>query len=139
MPLAEWTMMVPDNVAAFRILIVDDYADGAESMAMLLRMHGYHVEVVGDGPRALERERDYQPHVVLLDLGLPGMDGYEVARHFARQRLYRPPFLIAVTGYGHEDARRRSLEAGINLHLLKPVDAVKVRGILERLRTAIAE
>jgi len=108
-----------------RVLIVDDNTDAAESLAMLLRLWGHVVYVAHDGLAAFAMARTYLPEVVLLDLGLPGMDGYEVARQLrAAGRVGSPggPALWALTGYGQEEDRRRCKEAGFDRHLLKPVD-----------------
>jgi len=108
-----------------RVLLVDDNTDAAESLAMLLRLWGHAVSVTHDGPSALKIARDHRPEVVLLDLGLPGMDGYEVARQLRRPgQVGRPggPALWALTGYGQEEDRRRCQEAGFDRHLLKPMD-----------------
>ena len=104
-----------------RVLIADDNTDAAESLALLLKLWGYTVYVARDGPEALEMARVYRPGVVLLDLGLPEMDGYEVARHL---RGVGPggPVLWALTGYGQEEDLRRCHDAGFDRHLLKPVD-----------------
>src|SRR5690242_9513440 len=117
----ERTMTVPVNGVGLRILIAEDYADAAESMATLLRMYGHDVEIAANGPTALEKARTDKPDVVLLDLGLPGMSGYDVARQLSEHRPRKTPLLIAVTGFGQEDDRRHAAEAGIDLHLLKPV------------------
>jgi CheY-like chemotaxis protein len=86
----------------------------------------------------LEKAQAEPPDVVLLDLALPGMDGYEVARRLRAQSRERRPLLIAVTGYGREEDRRRSVEAGIDLHLLKPVDLAQLQGLLRRVHRVIA-
>jgi CheY-like chemotaxis protein len=129
--------MSPNDPSGLRILIVEDYADGADSLALLLRMDGHDVEVARDGAEALERELDFRPDVVLLDLGLPGMTGYEVARHLVERRPDRTPLLVAVTGYGDAEARRRSAETGIDLHLVKPVEPARLYDLLERFRRVV--
>jgi PAS domain S-box-containing protein len=102
------------------ILVVDDNVDSANSMAVLLRMGGHDVEVAHDGPTALDRVNAKHPDVVLLDIGLPGMSGYQVAEEL--RRMNRPGLRIyAMTGYGQRQDRRRSLEAGFDGHLVKPV------------------
>lgn len=114
-----------------RVLVVDDNPDVANSFAMLLDALGHEVHVTHDGPSALAAVRQIHPEVVFLDIGLPGMDGYEVAR---RLRAEYPPhamLLVAVTGYGQLDDCRHAAEAGFDHHLLKPVDV----GILEALLT----
>ncbi|WP_240911550.1 hybrid sensor histidine kinase/response regulator [Paludisphaera soli] len=103
------------------VLIVDDNADAALTLARLLESSGHRVEAAHDGPAALERAGSRPPDVVLLDIGLPGMDGYEVARRLRASGLDRA-MIVALTGYGQEEDRRRSREAGMDAHLTKPVD-----------------
>src|SRR6516162_6114764 len=100
-----------------RVLVVEDHADTAASMAVLLRIRGHEVEVAPDGPSALRIAADRPPDVALLDIGLPGLSGWHVARRLRERAPGKTPLLIAVTGYGREADRRRSLEAGIHLHL----------------------
>src|SRR4051812_30497298 len=133
----ETIMTAPANGAGLRILVVDDVADCADSMALLLRLYGHEVEIAPNGPIALEKAWADKPDVVLLDLGLPGMSGYDVAKHLSGHRIGKTPLLIAVTGYGTEDARRKSREAGIDLHMLKPVDPERLMAVLERFQEII--
>ncbi len=121
--------------AARRILIVDDNRDAAESLGTLLEIRGNEVQVAGDGPSALAAIGAWHPAVVLLDIGLPGMDGYEVARRVRAQPGLEDTVLIALTGWGQEDDRRRSREAGFDHHLVKPVDFQ----VLEALLAGIAD
>jgi len=113
-----------------RVLVVDDNVDAAESMAMLLRMRRHEVRVVHDGPSALEAATDFQPDVVLLDIGLPGMSGYEVARKLRQEPGGERLVLAAMTGYGQDEDRRRSKEAGFDQHFTKPVDPEQVQVLL---------
>jgi CheY-like chemotaxis protein len=110
---------------------VDDNVDAAESLALLLRLAGHEVRVVHDGPAALETAQAYHPDAVLLDIGLPGMSGYEVA-----ERLRAEPggaaLLVALTGYGRQEDRRRSQAAGFDVHLTKPVAPEELERVLER-------
>lgn len=111
-----------------RVLIVDDNRDSADSLGTLLELGGHRVEVAYDGEAGLEAAERFAPEVVLLDIGLPRLDGYEVAR---RLRAERDGLLIvAVTGYGQESARRKSAEAGFDHHLLKPVDLAALRELI---------
>jgi CheY-like chemotaxis protein len=115
---------------ARRILVVDDNQDGAKSLAKLLRLFGNEVRIAYDGHEALRLAMEYQPQVVFLDIGLPGMDGLEVCRLLRRQPGLKNTLVIALTGYGQDDDRRRSYEAGFNAHLVKPVDLDTLREML---------
>src|SRR5262245_31205665 len=94
-----------------RVLVVEDHTDTADSMAQLLGLYGFEVRVARDGPGALAAVQMFQPDAVLLDIGLPGMDGYEVARRLRDLAAPRRPLLVAVSGYGREQDKRRSAEA----------------------------
>jgi CheY-like chemotaxis protein len=102
-------------------------------MAMLLSLDGYDVQVAFDGPTALNAAAEFQPQAVLLDIGLPGMDGYEVARRLREQPQHRGLLLVAITGYGQDDDRVRSREAGFDHHLVKPVDPETLSHVLDHL------
>ena len=129
-PHSAASAMQPHGLAAKRILIVDDNADAANTLAALLASLGHETTVVYDGPQAMEAENAFRPDVVLLDIGLPGMSGYEVAKGL-RARRGRKLRIIAVSGWGHETDRARSREAGIDLHLVKPVDEAVLLRLLE--------
>ena len=103
------------------ILVVDDYSDTVESMAMWLKHYGHDVQVARDGYQAVAIARRQRPNYVLLDLGLPGLDGYQVATRLRRE-LASPPVIIAITGHGREEDRQRALAAGCDHHFLKPFD-----------------
>jgi signal transduction histidine kinase len=113
-----------------RILVVDDNEDSAESMAILLRLWGHHVDVAHDGSSALVSAVENKPEVVFLDIGLPGMDGYEVARRMREQRGGPALILIALTGMGREEDRRRAMEAGFDRHVTKPVPPETLQSIV---------
>jgi PAS domain S-box-containing protein len=113
-----------------RILIVDDNRDNASSLGLLLAALGQEVYTAHDGPTALELTRTHHPDVVLLDIGLPGMDGYEVARQCRRDSGLDQLILIAMTGYGKDEDRRRSQSAGFNAHFIKPVSLDDLRLML---------
>ena len=113
-----------------RILVVDDSRDGADSLRALLELLGAEVRVEYDGPTALEAVRAFQPEVVLLDIGMPGMDGFEVARRIRLRPESREMTLIALTGWGQEKDRRDSKAAGFDHHLIKPVDMDALQGLL---------
>ena len=105
-----------------RILVVDDNVDTARGMARLLMLVGHTVATAHSGPEAIETARQHRPEVVLLDIGLPGMSGYEVAARLRQEESCQGALIIAVSGYGQDDDRRRSREAGFDHHLLKPLD-----------------
>jgi CheY-like chemotaxis protein len=105
-----------------RILVVDDNVDLARGIARLLKLLGHNVQIAHDGRAAIETARAFQPEVVLLDIGLPTMDGYQVARQLRTEECGKNARIIAITGYGHEEDRRRSHEAGFDHYLVKPID-----------------
>jgi CheY-like chemotaxis protein len=111
-----------------KILLVEDDRDSAESLSSLLQMWGFAPNVALDGQAALVAARQAQPDVVLLDLALPVIDGWTVAKQLADAPLPKRPFVIAISGYAGDAAK----EPGIDVHLLKPVDPVRLLGILER-------
>ena len=115
-----------------RVLVVDDDIDGAKSWAMLVGLWGYEVDVAHDGPSALKAAEARAPDAVLLDIGLPLLDGYEVARRL-RQRLGAKPFLLALTGRAQPLDRVASAEAGIDLHFAKPTNPDEVLAALKNL------
>jgi CheY-like chemotaxis protein len=105
-----------------RILVADDNSDLAESVAMLLRLEGHDVRIAHDGPAALELAKEFEPDAAMLDIGLPGLNGYELARELRARQNGRKLLLIAVTGYGQPEDRVRSRVAGFDSHLVKPLD-----------------
>ena len=120
-------------LAGRRVVVVDDHRDAAESLEMLLRLMGAEVRTAGDGVTALETISEHGPSVVLLDIGLPDMDGYEVARLARQQPGGSDLTLIALTGWGQDEDRRLSREAGIDHHLVKPVDFAALERLLSSL------
>jgi PAS domain S-box-containing protein len=114
-----------------RVLVVDDNEDAAVSLARLLRLFGHATRVAGDGPQALEAAREFRPDVGLLDIGLPGMDGYELARRFRAEPDLAATRLVALTGWGTDEDRRRAREAGFDGHLVKPVAPDDIRAVLD--------
>jgi two-component system OmpR family response regulator len=114
------------------ILVIDDDSDTAELMASLLRLDGHRAEIALDGPSAYPAAQNQPPDVVLLDLALPGMDGLEIARRIREPSVQKMPFLIVLTGHNSDEDRRRSLKAGIDLHLVKPLDPVCLRQTFAR-------
>jgi CheY-like chemotaxis protein len=119
-------------LARRRILVVDDNQYHAASLGVLLRTMGQDVDEAYDGLTALELARRHRPDVILLDIGLPGMDGYEVARRCREEKDLEQTMLVAMTGYGKEEDRRRSQEAGFNVHLVKPVNLEDLRLLLSQ-------
>ncbi len=113
-----------------RVLVVDDNVDAAQTLAMLLETLGHDVRTAYTGPTALEAALDYRPSVVLLDIGLPGLNGYEVAKRIRQQPVLHNIVLVAMTGYGQETDRQRSQEAGFDHHLVKPANFGMVQQIL---------
>jgi CheY-like chemotaxis protein len=116
-----------------RILVVDDNRDAAESLAMLLSVTGHDTHVVHDGAAALEAVATHRPDVVLLDIGLPGLNGYEVCRRVRAQDWARGILIIALTGWGQEEDRRKTREAGFDGHMVKPVDYEALVALLRTL------
>jgi len=115
------TIVVKQAGATRRVLIADDNKDAAHSLALLLQTLGQNVDVVHSGADALARAAVLRPDVMLLDLGMPGMTGYEVARRIRSESWGRKPLMVAITGWGQDEDRRRSREAGFDQHLVKPV------------------
>ncbi|RPI41656.1 MAG: response regulator, partial [Betaproteobacteria bacterium] len=122
--------MAPADRLRMRVLIVDDNVDAAQSLAMVLEGFGAEVCIAHDGTEALRLFPEQRPVAVLLDIGMPGMDGYEVARRMRAQYPDNPAVLVALTGWGQEDDRRRAHEAGFNHHIIKPADIDALRELL---------
>lgn len=116
--------------SSLRILVVDDSTDLAQSLEMLLELAGNDVRVANDGYGALVAYRTYHPDVVLLDIGLPGIDGYDVARQLRKEVGEQRPFIVAITGYGTDEDKRRAHEAGFDMHLTKPIDPSRLEDII---------
>jgi CheY-like chemotaxis protein len=104
------------------VLVVDDNLDSARGLSRLLKLLGHDVRVAQDGKEAFEMARAHRPEIVLLDIGLPGMDGYEVVRRLRAEECCKDSLFIAVSGYGQPEDLRRSKEVGFDHHLVKPVD-----------------
>jgi PAS domain S-box-containing protein len=119
--------------AKLRLLVVDDNRDMAQAEALLLQKHGHEVAVAHDGEAAIQVAKEFQPHAILLDIGLPVLNGYDVAAQLRRDGFARHP-LIAVSGYGQADDRERSRKAGFDYHLVKPVDVQSLMAILAQVR-----
>src|SRR5262249_20508531 len=108
-----------------RVLVVDDNHDAADSLAMLLRLMGQGVRVAYEGPAALSQAQEFQPELVFLDIGMPGMDGYQVAKQLRGQPCSTNMVLVAVTGWGQQEDRHRAREAGFDGHMVKPAEPEK--------------
>lgn len=120
---------IPDG-EKYRILVIEDNRDTAESARLLLSLEGYDVRTAHNGRIGLEVARDFTPQIVLCDIGLPGMDGYEVARTIRRDVSLSSAYVIALTGYGRDEDQRQAQEAGFDLHLTKPIDYSNLRRVL---------
>jgi CheY-like chemotaxis protein/anti-sigma regulatory factor (Ser/Thr protein kinase) len=127
---AELADAVPPLGPARRILVVDDHQDSTDSLALFLRLRGHDVRTAHDGPSALDEIERYRPEVVFLDLGLPGMSGYDVARRVRMMNGPGAPRLVALTGYGTDADRQKTRDAGFEVHLAKPVDPRAVDALL---------
>ncbi|MFN8393015.1 MAG: CheR family methyltransferase [Bdellovibrionota bacterium] len=112
----------PAQLDGMKVLIVDDNVDSAQSAKLLLELSGCEVEIAHDGPSGMKAAEELQPDVLILDIGLPGMNGYELAEQLRSQPAFRDKLFLAVSGYGQAEDRRRSQQAGFDVHLLKPVD-----------------
>jgi PAS domain S-box-containing protein len=113
-----------------RILLVEDNADAADMLATLLELEGHEVTIAGDGPRGIEAAERDKPEIVVLDIGLPGIDGFEVARRLRERDLQPPPRIVGLSGYGGEHDRERAQQVGMDGYLVKPVDHAKLRHLL---------
>lgn len=120
----------PTSTAGARVLIVDDNVDAAETIALLLRLGGSEVHVEHDGPQAIVAALDFAPDLVLLDIGLPSLSGYDVARSIRAQQSDHRPYLVALTGWGQDADRRKAEAAGFDHHLTKPADPAEIQRIL---------
>lgn len=115
-----------------RVLVADDNKDGAESLAMLITASGHQVFIANSGPEALQMAATHQPHIAILDIGMPGMDGYQVANRIRSEPWGIHMTLIAVTGWGQEEDKKRSRQAGFDHHLTKPADPIKLEALIRQ-------
>src|SRR5262249_46799779 len=116
-----------------RLLVVDDNRDFANTLSMLLETFGHEVRTVYDGKAAVPAATEYHPDAVLLDIGLPGMNGYDVARELRSTPALSRMKLVAFTGYGQEEDRRRVRQAGFDFHLVKPVEVAELARVIDAL------
>jgi len=120
-----------------RVLVIDDNQDSAETLAMVLRLQGHSVQTAHDGFKAVTAAERFRPDMVVLDLGMPGMDGYEVARTIRAQRWGRNMLLVAQTGWGQPEDRRRTQQAGFDAHITKPVDSATLTALLAAMDASV--
>ncbi len=132
---APLTEVTASQTGGLQVMVVDDNVDAAESLAVLLEMTGHAVRLAYDGPSALQAVITHRPQVVLLDIGLPGLDGFEVAQRIRKQSALDGVTLVALTGYGQDSDRQRALDAGFDYHLVKPADF----GEIEKILVAVQE
>jgi CheY-like chemotaxis protein len=123
-----------ETTVPHRILIADDNADSAESMGMLLRLMGNDVRIASDGLEAVEQAASFQPDIVLMDIGMPRLDGYEAARRIRNQDWSRDTLLVAVTGWGPSDDSEEATAAGFDHHFTKPLDPAELRRLVSGTR-----
>jgi CheY-like chemotaxis protein len=134
-PMADALKPPPTHTAArrFKILVVDDNHDSALSLAMMLSIMGHDTRTAHDGESAVQTAETFLPDVVLLDIGLPKLNGYEVAQRIREKPWGESMYLIAVTGWGQDEDRQRSSEVGLNLHMVKPVEPSALEKVLASL------
>lgn len=119
--------------ASQRILVADDNADSAETCAMLLQLWGHEVRVAGDGQAAVDAAREFRPQIALIDIGMPRLNGYEVAQAVRRADWGRDMVLVAVTGWGQDEDKQKAAAAGFDRHLAKPVDPQQLQPLIEEI------
>jgi CheY-like chemotaxis protein len=125
----------PTSQAVRRILVADDNEDAAMSLALILSMLGHETRTANDGLEAIEIAEQFQPDVVLLDIGMPKLNGYETARRLRQKARGEQLLLVALTGWGQESDRQRSSAAGFDSHLIKPVDVAQIERLLTEKRS----
>lgn len=121
----------PASIRADRVLVADDNRDAALTLAELLAIHGYRVDVAFDGPQALAVAERFHPGVLILDIGMPGMDGREVASRLRRRKWAQHALMVAHSGWGGDEDMRRSLDAGFDHHLVKPLAIGALTALIE--------
>jgi CheY-like chemotaxis protein len=133
-PAVQDTREAQPGATSLDVLLVDDNVDAAETLALVLEMSGCRTRMVHDGLAVLPAAREFDPDVILLDIGLPGMSGYEVAAQLRADPRFRRTLLVAITGWGAEQDRRRAQEAGFDHHLTKPVDFAALEPLLRQVQ-----
>ena len=126
----------PASPAKRRILIVDDNHDSAISLGMMLKLMGNEIRTAHDGLAAVEAASEFQPDIILLDIGLPKLNGYGACRRIREQAWSKAVTIVALTGWGQDEDRRRSAEAGFNHHMVKPVELAALQSLLASLPAA---
>lgn len=119
-----------------RVLVVDDHVDTLEGLAIVLRIQGHEVETACDGRGAIETAKSFRPHVVLLDISLPDLDGYAVAERIRAELAGTRIHFVAVSGWDREDEKERAREAGFDQHLTKPIDPVRLESLIASMCAA---
>jgi CheY-like chemotaxis protein len=117
-----------------RILVVDDNTDNAYSMSLLLESIGHEVKVAHNGIRALGLAHEFQHDAMFIDIGMPGLDGHDLARRIRAEEWGKDLILVAASGWGQDEDKQRSLEAGFNMHLVKPVELRALEGLLATIK-----
>jgi CheY-like chemotaxis protein len=117
-----------------RILVADDNRDAADTLSMILELDGHEVRTAYDGIEALEMAEQFAPQMALLDIGMPGLNGYQTARRIREQSWGSSVLLVALTGWGQEQDRRQATEAGFDCHLVKPADPQKIGALIEQIK-----
>jgi CheY-like chemotaxis protein len=135
-PVPKEPAAVPAEIPPLRVLVVDDNVDGAESLGRLLRGYGHEVRVAYRGVEALEIAGEFKPRLVLLDVAMPVMDGFEVARRFRQRHGLATLTLVALSGYGQEADRARTRDAGFDEHMVKPANIAELERVLQRAANA---
>ena len=132
-PTARHVLQQVSSIPRHRILVVDDVQASAMTLAMMLRGMGQDVSTANDGPTAITQMLEFKPEVVFLDIAMPGMDGYEVARRSRANDELKGTVLVALTGYGQEEDRRKAIEAGFSHHMVKPTSIEELTQLLHTL------
>jgi CheY-like chemotaxis protein len=132
--LLHFAQPAPPPARPLRVLVVDDNQDAAQALAVFLEMTGHEVRVAHDGPEGLAAARRFLPDAIILDIGMPGLNGWEVARLLRQEPGLRGVLLVALTGYAGEQYRQLCVEAGFDHYLVKPSDAQEVRRLIEAER-----
>ena len=138
-PDAEAEAVAPAEQNSRRVLVVEDDLDNRETLRALLEAQGFQVVTAGDGPAGLQMARLSKPEVAIIDIGLPGLDGYEVARRLRQQERDHRPLLVALTGFGQPDDRARAISAGFDHHMVKPLDVERLMNLLSIVTPAAAD